>query len=172
MEGHYMKKHFFFLITLLFVLSGCSKNDSKEIIINNPYEIAKGETTLSYYDTEDKVSIDGFNIIENTIQNFQDKNNNIIINDDGEIRCITIVDNTVKTFKSISVGDSVNKIEESFDNEYQNGNNYMVIFNNDIEEDPANPDKENTWVWITYFTDESKITSIQIYDVKYGSELK
>lgn len=167
-----MKKHFFFLITLLFVLSGCSKNESKEIVINNPYEIAKGETILSYYDTEDKVSIDGFNIMENTIQNFQDKNNNIIVNDDGKIRCITIVDNITKTFKSISVGDNVNKIEESFDNEYQNGNNYMILFNNDVEEDPTNPDKEDTWVWIIYSTDESKITSIQIYDVKYGSELK
>lgn len=167
-----MKKHFFFLITLLFVLSGCSKNESNEIIINNPYEIAKGETTLSYYDTEDQISIDGFNVIENTIQNFQDKNNNIIVNDDGVIRCITIVDDTVKTFKSISVGDNVNKIEESFDNEYQNGNNYMILFNNDTEEDPTNPDKEDTWVWIIYSTDESKITSIQIYDVKYGSELK
>lgn len=167
-----MKKHFFFLITLLFVLSGCSKNESNEIIINNPYEIAKGETILSYYDTEDKVSIDGFNIMENTIQNFQDKNNNIIVNDDGKIRCITIVDNITKTFKSISVGDNVNKIEESFDNEYQNGNNYMILFNNDVEEDPTNPDKEDTWVWIIYSTDESKITSIQIYDVKYGSELK
>lgn len=167
-----MKKHFFFLITLLFVLSGCSKNDSKEIIINNPYEIAKGETILSYYDTGDNIDIDGFNVIENTIQNFQDKNNNIIVNDDGVIRCITIVDDTVKTFKSISVGDNVNKIEESFDNEYQNGNNYMILFNNDTEEDPTNPDKEDTWVWITYFTDESIITSIQIYDVKYGSELK
>lgn len=167
-----MKKHFFFLITLLFVLSGCSKNESNEIIINNPYEIAKGETTLSYYDTEDQISIDGFNVIENTIQNFQDKNNNIIVNDDGKIRCITIVDNITKTFKSISVGDNVNKIEESFDNEYQNGNNYMILFNNDVEEDPTNPDKEDTWVWIIYSTDESKITSIQIYDVKYGSELK
>ena len=105
-----MKKHFFFLITLLFVLSGCSKNESKEIVINNPYEIAKGETTLSYYDTEDNIDIDGFNVIENTIQNFQDKNNNIIVNDDGVIRCITIIDNTVKTFKSISPGDSIDKI--------------------------------------------------------------
>lgn len=167
-----MKKHFFFLITLLFVLSGCSKNESKEIVINNPYEIAKGETILSYYDTEDKVSIDGFNIIENTIQNFQDKNNNIIVNDDGKIRCITIVDNTTKTFKSISVGDNVNKIEESFDNEYKTGSYYNVVFNGNIEDDLTNQDKEDDWICITYYTDDEKITSIQIFDVKYGREMK
>ena len=132
----------------------------------------KGATTLSYYDTEDSISVDGFNIVENNSQNFQDKNDNIIVNDDGTIRCISVVNNTVKTFQSISVGDSTEKIEESFDNEYQNGDNYMVLFTDETEQDPANPDKEDTWIWITYFTDGSKITSIQIYDVKYGSELR
>ncbi len=167
-----MKKHFFFLITLLFVLSGCSKNDSKEIIINNPYEIAKGETTLSYYDTEDNIDIDGFNVIENTIQNFQDKNNNIIVNDDGVIRCITIVDDTVKTFKSISSGDSIDKIEDSFEYEYKTASYYNVVFNGNIEEDVTNQDKEDNWIWITYYIDDEKVTSIQIYDVKYGREMK
>ena len=96
----------------------------------------------------------------------------IIVNDDGTIRCITVVNNTIKTFQSISVGDSTERIEESFDNEYQNGNNYMVLFADETEQDPANPDKEDTWIWITYFTDDEKITSIQIYDVKYGREMK
>lgn len=167
-----MKKHFLPFIALLFLLSGCSQSKSKEASVNNPYEIAKGSTTLSYYDTEDNIGIDGFNIVENNLQNFQDKNDNIIVNDDGSIRCITVVDDTVKTFQSISVGDSTEKIEESFDNEYQNGNNYMVLFADETEQDPANQSKEDSWIWITYFTDGSKITSIQIYDVKYGSELR
>lgn len=167
-----MKKHFLPFITLLFLLSGCSQNKSEEISVNNPYEIAKGAITLSYYDTEDNIGINGFNIVENNLQNFQDKKDNIIVNDDGSIRCITVVDNTVKTFQSISVGDSVDKIEESFDNEYQNGDNYMVLFSDNTEEDPANQNKEDTWIWITYFTDGSEITSIQIYDVRYGSELR
>ncbi len=167
-----MKKHLLPFIALLFLLSGCSQSEPEEASVNNPYEIAKGAITLSYYDTEDNISIDGFNIVNNNLQNFQDKNDNIIVNDDGTIRCITIVNNTVKTFQSISVGDSIEKIEESFDNEYQNGNNYMVLFADGKEQDPANPDKQSTWIWIAYFTDGSKITSIQIYDVKYGSELR
>lgn len=167
-----MKKHFLPFIALLFLLSGCSQSKSEEISVNNPYEIAKGSITLSYYDTEDNIGIDGFNIVENNLQNFQDKSDNIIVNDNGSIRCITVVDDTVKTFQSISVGDGTEKIEESFDNEYQNGNNYMVLFAGETEQNPANPSKEDSWIWITYFTDGSKITSIQIYDVKYGSELR
>lgn len=167
-----MKKHFLTFIALLFLLYGCSQSKSEEISVSNPYEIAKGATTLSYYDTEDNISIDGFNIVENNLQNFQEKNDNIIVSDDGAIRCITVINDTIKTFQSISVGDSPEKIEESFDNEYQNGHNYMVLFAGGTEEDPANPNKEDSWIWITYFTDGDKITSIQIYDVLYGSELK
>ena len=136
-----MKKHFLPFVALLFLLSGCSQSNSEEVSVNNPYEIAKGANTLSYYDTEDSISVDGFNIVENNLQNFQDKNDNIIVNDDGTIRCITVVSDTVKTFQSISVGDSTEKVEESFDNEYQNGNNYMVLFAGGTEQDLANPDK-------------------------------
>ena len=42
-----MKKRFLFLIALIFLLSGCSQNKYEEISVNNPYEIAKGTSTLS-----------------------------------------------------------------------------------------------------------------------------
>lgn len=167
-----MKKRFLFLITFLFLLSGCSQGEPNEINVNSPYEIKKGTSTLSYYDSEDNIRIDGFNVVENNLQNFQDKNNNIIVNGDGTIRCITVVDDTVKTFQLISVGDRIEKIGESFDNEYRNGNNFMVLFADNVEEDPTSQSKEDTWIWITYYTDGSKIISIQIYDVKYGTELQ
>lgn len=54
----------------------------------------------------------------------------------------------------------------------KNSNNCMVLFNNSIEKDPTNRNKEDTWICITYYTDGSKITSIQIYDVLFGSKLK
>jgi outer membrane protein assembly factor BamD (BamD/ComL family) len=37
-----MKKHFLFLIALLFLLSGCSQNKSEEISVNNPYDVLYG----------------------------------------------------------------------------------------------------------------------------------
>lgn len=57
-----MKKHFLPFIALLFLLSGCSQSKSEEVSVNNPYEIEKGATTLSYYDTEDSISVDGFSM--------------------------------------------------------------------------------------------------------------
>ena len=49
---------------------------------------------------------------------------------------------------------------------------YSVLFNGNIEEDPTNPNMEDSWIWITYFTDDSQITAIQISDVLFGSELR
>ena len=88
------------------------------------------------------------------------------------IRCISVANKTVKTYKGISVGDNINKIENIFSCEYKVGDNYMVIFNNNVEEDPTNQNKEDNWIWINYITDGSQITQIQIYDVKYGREMR
>lgn len=164
MEGNLYEKTFLDFDSFAFLLSGCSK----EISVNKPYEIVKGTSTLSYFDTEDNISIDDFNIIENDIQDFEDINDNIIVNDDEVIRCITIVSDTVKTFQSISVGDSIDKIEDTFDYERRYTNDYIVFFVDDKEEDSAIQNKEDSWIWITYRTDGSKITSIMIFDVKYG----
>ena len=168
MEGNLYEKTFLDFDSFAFLLSGCSK----EISVNKPYEIVKGTSTLSYFDTEDNISIDDFNIIENDIQDFEDINDNIIVNDDEVIRCITIVSDTVKTFQSISVGDSIDKIEDTFDYERRYTNDYIVFFADDKEEDSAIQNKEDSWIWITYRTDGSKITSIMIFDVKYGSTNK
>ena len=161
-----MKKFFLFLITSLLLLSGCSKN------VNNPYELAKGTSTLSYYDTEDSINIDGFNVVENNLQNYQDKNNNILVNDDGIIRCITITDTAVKTYKGISVGDSVDRIEDAFDYESKLNDYYTVLFNGNIEENLENRNLEDNWIWINYLTDDFQIIAIQIFDVKYGRVLQ
>jgi len=172
-KGIYMKKYFLFLLTLLFLLSGCSQNNSNEIDINNPYEIAKGASTLSYYDTEEDIDIDDFNVLEVSIDNYQEKNNNILVNKEGKIRCITITDPLVKTYQSIYVGDSVDKIEDSFKYEYQSSNNYyMVLFNDNIEEDSANQNKEDDWIIIMYIIEDSKITSIRMFDVMFGREFR
>lgn len=36
----------------------------------------------------------------------------------------------------------------------------MVLLADNTEQDPVNPSKEDSWIWMTYFTDGSKITSI------------
>lgn len=170
-----MKKHFLPFIALLFLLSGCSQNKSEEISVNNPYEIAKGATTLSYYDTEDNISIEDFKILDLNPENIigiQNQNDNRIIIKDGIIRCIYIVDKDISTYNQISVGDSIDKIEKKYEYEYKTGSYYNVVFNGNIEDDLTNQNKEDSWICITYYTDNNIITSIQIYDVKYGREAR
>lgn len=170
-----MKKHLLLLITSLLLLSVCSQKESDKINVSNPYEISKDTFTLSYYDTEDNIGIDGFTILERNSSNIiglSEQNNNCIIVHDGIIRCIYIVNKDIITYKGISVGDNIDKISDTFTNINKLQDTYNVLFNGNIEEDTVSQDKEDTWIWITYYTDGSKITSIQIYDVLYGSKLK
>ena len=169
-----MKKYLLLLIVLPFLLSGCLQNKFEKIRVNNPYEIVKGTTTLSYYDTVDNIRIDGFKILDLTCDNILgllDKNENRIIMNDGIIRLIHIVDKDILTYNDISVGDDIEKLNDTFNKIHIDKDVYTVILDNSIEQDYANPDKEDTWIWIHYFTDGLKITAIQIYDVKYGRDL-
>lgn len=163
----------FVIISLL--LTGCSSG--KEQNIDNPCEIAKGSSILSYYDSTDKISKDDFDILDLEPENvigIANRNKNCVIIKDNVIRCFYIVDDNIVTYKQISVGDSVDKVKDTFEHEGEmpDHKTYSVIFNGTMEEDPANQNKQDNWVWINYITDGSQITQILIYDVKYGRELK
>lgn len=88
---------------------------------------------------------------------------------DGDIiRHIYIVDRDVITYKQISVGDSIDKIEDAFEYEDKVHDVYKVVFNGDTEEKVTNQNKEDDWIWIAYYTDGSEITQIMIYDAKFA----
>ena len=116
--------------------------------VDNPYEIKYNNQILSYYDTKDQIRIDNFKISENNLQNFWSENNSILVNQDGIIRCISIMDANVVTYKSISVGDNIKKIEESFENVGTFQNTYTVLFNGNSEEDSSNQSIGDDWLWI------------------------
>lgn len=160
------------LFTSLFLLSGCTENQANVDRVQTPYEVTYNGQTLSYYDTKDQINISNFNILENNLQNYRDKSNNVLVNEDGVIRYISVTTSDIVTYSSIHVGDSIKKITDSFSFEYQSGNNYMVIFDGESEENPANQNKNENWLWINYITDGTQITQIQIYDVKFGSEMR
>lgn len=169
-----MKKLFGLLITSLFLLSGCSQNTSDKANVSYPYEITDGISTLSYYDTEDAISIDDFTILEYSADNIigiRNQSDNCIIVRDGVIRSIFIVDEDIVTYKGISVGDSVDKIENTFNKVYQLRDVYSIVYNEDAEEVLTKQGNEDNWIWIVYYTDGSKVTSIQIYDNKYATML-
>ena len=167
-----MKKYLFTFIIISFLLTGCySKTEVQEITINNPYEIAIGNELLSYYGN--KVNIPKcFDVLDISINNVQNQSNYVLVNNENSIRCISITDKDIITYKQISVGDNTNLIEDAFSNEYKIDNDYMVIFNGITEEDPTNKNKKDDWIWINYITDGSQITKIQICDVKFGSEMR
>ena len=71
-----------------------------------------------------------------------------------------------------TVGDSIEKVTDTFNNEYKmNDDNYCVLFNESQEEDPMNEQKDDSWIWINYLTENDTIVRIQIYDVKFGANL-
>jgi hypothetical protein len=168
-----MKKILPLFIAFSLYLTGCASQDkTNSTDINNPYEISVNGKILSYYDTKDNIDTNIFEISDSMV-GFANKSENMVdIDDNGQIRCIVIANKSITTYKNISVGDSVNKINESFKYEYNWNNNYMVIFNNGVEEDPMNQDKENNWLGINYITDGEHITHIQICDVKFGNEMR
>lgn len=146
-----MKKYFATLIILLLFLTGCSSGKEQNAIINNPYEISIKDKTLSYYDTESQINKDEFEIFNDGLKAIQNTTNNIIVTDQYEkIRCISITDSKIITYGQIAVGDSIEKVIDTFNNEYKmNDNNYCVLFNESQEEDPMNEQKDDSWIWIT-----------------------
>lgn len=166
-----MKKYLFAFIAILFLLTGCSKTKVPETTVNNPYEVTIDNEILSYYGNKDDVPI-SFEVLDVSVNSLQNDGNNVLINSENSIRCISVTNKDVITYNQISVGDSVSLIEDTFTYEDKIGNKYMVIFNGTTEEDPTNQNKEDSWIWINYITDGSQITQIQIYDVKFGREMR
>lgn len=167
-----MKKYLFTFIVISFLLTGCSsKTEVQETTINNPYEISIDNEILSYYGNKDSIP-KSFDVLDISASNLQNDSNNVLVNNENSIRCISVTNKDVITYNQISVGDKISLIEDTFVYEYKINNKYMVIFNGTIEEDPTNQNKQDGWLWINYITDGSQITKIQIYDVKFGSEMR
>lgn len=168
-----MKKYFATLIILLLFLTGCSSEKEQNAIINNPYEILTKDEMLSYYDAESQINEDEFKIFNDGLKAMKNTTNNIIVTDQYEkIRCISITNSKIITYGQIAVGDSIEKVIDTFSNEYKiNDNDYCVLFNEGQEEDPMSEQKDESWIWINYLTENDTIVRIQIYDVKFGTNL-
>ena len=167
-----MKKYLFTFIVISFLLTGCSsKTEVQETTINNPYEISIDNEILSYYGNKDSIP-KSFDVLDISTSNLQNDSNNVLVNNENSIRCISVTNKDVITYNQISVGDKIDLIEDVFAYEYKIDNKYMVIFNGTIEEDPTNQNKQDSWLWINYITDGSQITKIQIYDVKFGRDMR
>lgn len=166
-KGEIMKKIYITLSLLLLFLCGCSSTQ-----VNNPYEICVKNEIFSYYNNKEDIP-EFFNVLDISIKNHQDENNNVLVNQDGKIRSISIVDKNITTYKQISVGDNISKVQNNFSNVYTVDDIiYTVTFDGNIEKDNKSTDKKEDWIYINYITKDSIITRIVIYDAKYGSEMR
>lgn len=121
-----MKKLLLLIILSALLLSGCG-TESASNVVANPYEIKVGDKTLSLYDsTKEDFEENGFEVYESTDDpiyitydvDYSDWNNYIAYRDWGsdvnEIACVYIFDDSVVTYKSISVGDNIDKLKKNF----------------------------------------------------------
>ena len=148
-----MKKILLLLFCVAFTLSGCNKD-----IVDKPYEIKLGNTTLSYYD--DEIPSEFIN----------DKYT--IYKPKEQIRCISISDKKAYTMHNIRVGDSIDKITSNYVFHYKLDNTYYILFDGSAEISPTYNNKKDDWLWIAYKTDGSKILGIDIFDFKFGRTMQ
>lgn len=139
--------------------------------VENPYEIMVNGKILSMYDSSiDDFEENGFEVCEGILSSMSSENNNIEIYND-EISAITIHDDSVTTYKSISVGDDISKVKDAFEYEFTSDNTCDVYFNKDGKEiKSTEATNEGYAITYNYNVESSKIEFILIVDLKvYGN---
>ena len=171
-----MKKLLLLFITSILLLSGCGTLSANAVA--NPYEIKVGSKILSLYDdTKETFEENGFEVFEVPDNYTKCENNNISYRsytESNDVCNISICSSDIITYKGISVGDNVKKLEQCFtklqgedDHTFQGA--YIVSFNAEAEEIDSikNLDENEKGVVLWYDTDDnSTITRIYIYDIK------
>lgn len=153
-----MKKILYFINTIILsiFLLGCNKEINTDTSIN-ANQISYHGKILTYNTTniDDDFFTDGIDFF---------------INKDNQIRSIKITNQTVKTYKNISVGDPVSKTQSSYNYEEKIGNIIFVTINGDTEI-PTDSEKPDDAIYINYVCKNNTIESITIFDNKYAIKM-
>ncbi len=159
-----MKKHLLLFISSILLLSGCGNLSADSVV--NPYELKSGSELLSLYGEKETFGENGFEVFDYESDLIRTPEINGIVAARNDISSINICDENVITYKSISVGDDISKVENAFEYEYQNyDSSYLVLFNDKNEEVDINSiDSQNNdiTVTITYLFEDTKIKRIII----------
>ena len=113
-----MKKILLLFTSSILLLSGCGNQSASNI--SNPYEIKVDSEILSIYDDQTKFEDNGFETFysgislsdDNDFAGFISYKDNRILIDNNAVSTITIYDENITTYQSISPGDDSSKIEE------------------------------------------------------------
>ena len=127
-----MKKLLSLIILSALLLSGCGTAPASTSE-NKPYEIKVGSETLSIYDNREKFEENEFEVFEDStsIAGIMAgcKNNHIVVYNGELLGGPFIFSEDVITYKSISVGDDVSKIEDTFEYEVKSGDENSFTYN-------------------------------------------
>lgn len=154
-ELDYMEK---LLITHGIQIDNQQEGDGRAEKADAPDEICYRGKRLSYHDT----------MISDT---FLNAGVYFSRNDENEIRCISFNNPDIKTYKNISVGDSIDTVISTFDYEEKITNySYIVMFSENEEIKTITESNEESAVLIEYFCQDKIITKIRIFDSKFARE--
>lgn len=166
-----MKKILLLLVSSILILSGCGSQNT----FSNPYEIKADSEILSIYDDKTEFEENGFKTFysgislsdDNDFAGFISYNSNRILIDNNAISIITVYDESIITYKSISPGDDSSKIEDTFEYnnrfEYDDAKcSYTIFFDKNGKELKDEDIKEAKAYSISYDVNNSKIESITI----------
>lgn len=184
-RNHYNMK----IIAVLLVMSCCCFGACSKQVELSPSELAIGKTVVTYdiaqEDMETKLKDYTVTKDEGYAATYRDSLSSYIVEKDDEelfmyitneigfVRAFRVKNEAVRTYKDIAVGDSIEKVKDAFEYEFESDVDvYSVLFNGNIEVDPEEDYKKNSRLWINYKYEDDIIISIRIYDVKYGRELQ
>lgn len=148
-----MKKTSLLLLLSMLAASGCGKSGL------TAGQISYSGKTLTYGENkvDDAFFTDGVELT---------------LNNDNEVRSITITNKDVKTYKDISVGDKIEKVQFNYNYENEMGDNIFVTINGNEEIDPKTENKPVDTIYINYYYDNDTITKIAIYDATYATTMR
>ena len=95
----------------------------------------------------------------------------IVVNDEGIVRCITILDNSVWTYDGIRVGMPITQVTEQYEKNIGMGYVYLYYQGDDMLEMDDLPTDEECLIY-TYYRNDGKIGMISICDSVYAKIMK
>ena len=96
----------------------------------------------------------------------------IVSKDEDEIRSFCTRDNSVVTYKGISVGDKVSVVEDAFSYEQGIGESYNVYFDGTMEVDIEEHGYEDELIVLYYYVEDGVIEEIYVMDGLFGMTME
>ncbi|MBQ3553744.1 MAG: hypothetical protein IJA08_03610 [Clostridia bacterium] len=163
-----MKKLLVLLMAFALLLCACASGGGEP---TKPEEISVGNQVLSYEDSSEEFERCGF-ASGKKMFDIGAEGNGVLVGDDGNVRYIRTEDSSVLTYKGIKVGDSIEKVKESFEVVTGLGTPMVTVILDsetgkalDTLKIPMSQAKDD-WIYITYYLDEpdGTIEKITIFD--------